>query len=108
MIVQALHLHQSTIDQYISEFLNQGKLKPENGGSESKLNAEQTALLICQLSNSFFHHAYEIIAFVTRTWGITFSVPGMNKWLHRNGFRYKMPSGTPHKFSEEKQQQFIE
>ena len=34
--------------------------------------------------------------------------PGMNKWLHRHSFRYKMPSGIPHKFSEEKQQQFIE
>ncbi len=32
----------------------------------------------------------------------------MNKWLHRNGFTYKKPSGVPHKFSEEKQKQFIE
>ncbi|OSK68182.1 transposase, IS630 family [Escherichia coli H223] len=32
----------------------------------------------------------------------------MNKWLHRNGFTYKKPSGVPHKFSEEKQRQFIE
>ena len=38
MIAQALHLHQGTIDQHISEF--KGKLKPENGGSDSKLNAE--------------------------------------------------------------------
>lgn len=32
----------------------------------------------------------------------------MNKWLHRNGFSYKKPSGVPHKFSEEKQRQLIE
>ena len=32
----------------------------------------------------------------------------MNKCLHRNGFTYKQPSGVPHKFSEEKQRQFIE
>lgn len=32
----------------------------------------------------------------------------MNKWLHRNGFTYKKPSGVPHKFREEKQRQFIE
>lgn len=32
----------------------------------------------------------------------------MNKWLHRNGFTYKKPSGVPHKLSEEKQRQFIE
>ena len=31
------------IYHHISEFLNKGKLKPENGGSDSKLSAEQTA-----------------------------------------------------------------
>lgn len=42
------------------------------------------------------------------TWGITFIVPGMHKWLHRKDFRDKIPSDTLHKFSEEKWQQFIE
>lgn len=108
MIAQALRLHQTTIDHHISEFLNKGKLKPENGGSDSKLSAEQTAFLISQLSDNLFHHTRDIIAFVTRTWNIIFSIPGMNKWLHRNGFTYKKPSGVPHKLSEEKQRQFIE
>lgn len=108
MIAQALRLHQTTVDHHISEFLNKGKLKPENGGSDSKLRAEQTALLISHLSDNVFHHAREIIAFVVQTWGIAFTVPGMNKWLHRNGFTYKKPAGVPHKFSEEKQSQFIE
>lgn len=31
----------------------------------------------------------------------------MNKWLRRNGFSWKKPTGVPHKFSEEKQQQFM-
>lgn len=108
MIAQALRLHQTTVDHHISEFLNKGKLKPENGGSDSKLSAEQRAFLISQLSNNLFHHTRDIIAFFSRTWDIVFSVPGMNKWLHRNGFTYKKPSGVPHKFSEEKQRQFIE
>ncbi len=108
MIAQALRLHQTTIDHHISEFLNKGKLKPENGGSDSKLSAEQTAFLISQLSDNLFHHTRDVIAFVTRTWNIIFSIPGMNKWLHRNGFTYKKPSGVPHKLSEEKQRQFIE
>lgn len=108
MIAQALRLHQTTVDHHISEFLNKGKLKPENGGSDSKLSAEQTVFLISQLSDNLFHHTHDIVAFVARTWSIVFSVPGMNKWLHRHGFTYKKPSGVPHKFSEEKQQQFIE
>ncbi len=70
MIAQALRLHQTTIDHHISEFLNKGKLKPENGGSDSKLSAEQTAFLISQLSDNLFHHTRDVIAFVTRTWNI--------------------------------------
>ncbi|GCR47830.1 transposase [Escherichia coli] len=89
MIAQALRLHQTTIDRHISEFLNKGKLKPENGGSDSKLSVEQTVFLISQLSDNLFHHTRDVIAFVTRTWNIIFSIPGMNKWLHRNGFTYK-------------------
>lgn len=45
MIAQALRLHQTTVDHHINEFMNTGKLKPENGGSDSKLNAEKTALI---------------------------------------------------------------
>ncbi|HAK5853222.1 TPA: IS630 family transposase, partial [Salmonella enterica] len=108
MIAQALRLHQTTVDHHINEFLNKGKLKPENGGSDSKLSAEQTFLLISHLSDNLFHHTYEIIDFIAHEWGVVFSVPGINKWLHRNGFSYKRPSGVPHKFSEEKQNQFIE
>ncbi|SUH46559.1 Transposase and inactivated derivatives [Salmonella enterica subsp. enterica] len=103
MIAQALRLHQTTVDHHISEFLNKGKMKPENGGSDSKLSAEQTAFLISQLSNNLFHNIRDVIAFVTRTWNIIFSIPGVNKWLHRNGFTYKKLSGVPHKLSEETQ-----
>lgn len=46
MIAQALRLFQATVDHYISEFLNKGKLRSENGGSDSKLSAKQTAFLI--------------------------------------------------------------
>lgn len=43
MIARALHLHQTTVDLHIREYLNNGKVKPENGGSDSKLTPEQTA-----------------------------------------------------------------
>jgi transposase len=103
-----LRLHQTTVDHPISELLNKGKLKPKNGGSDSQLSAEQTTFLISQVTNNLFHHTHEVIAFIARIWNIVFSVPGMNKWLHRNGFTYKKPSGVPHKLSEGKQRQFIE
>ena len=108
LIAQALRLHQTTIDRHISDYVNHRKLKPENGGSDGILNAEQTESLIHYLSQHLFHHTHDIVAYVAQCWGITFSVPGMNKWLHRHGFSYKKPAGVPHKFSEEKQRQFIE
>ncbi len=108
IIAQASRLHQTTIDHHISEHLNNGKLKPGNGSSNSKLTSEQKSFLISRLSDNLFHHTRDVIAFVARTWSIVFSVPGMKKWLHCNGFTYKKPSGVPHKFSEEKQKQFIE
>ncbi len=48
------------------------------------------------------------MAYVAQLWNMTFSIPGMNKWLHRQGFSYKKPCGIPHKFEAEKQRQFIE
>ena len=40
--------------------------------------------------------------------GVSYTVSGMNKWLHHNGFSYKQPKGIPHKFDETKQQAFID
>ncbi|GKV82557.1 hypothetical protein PEC106664_33310 [Pectobacterium carotovorum subsp. carotovorum] len=98
----------TTVNQHINDYVNQRKLKPENGGSASRLNAEQTAHLISHLSQHLFHHTHDIVAYVEQRWAIRFSIPGMNKWLHRQGFSYKKTAGIPHKFSEEKQQQFID
>ncbi len=72
MIAQALRLHQTTVDHHISDFLNKGKLKLENGGSDSKLSAEQTACLVSQLSDNLFHHTHDIASFVARIWNIVF------------------------------------
>jgi transposase len=48
------------------------------------------------------------VAYIQKTWKITYSVSGLNKWLHQNGFSYKQPKGVPHKFDEQKQAEFIE
>ncbi|WP_434524134.1 IS630 family transposase [Photorhabdus asymbiotica] len=108
MIAQALRLHQTTVDRHISDYLNHGKLKSDNGGSDSLLSRQQTDFLINHLSQHLFHHTHEIVTYVAQLWNITFSIPGMNKWLHRQGFSYKKPCGVPHKFDAEKQRQFIE
>ncbi|WP_262946603.1 IS630 family transposase, partial [Xenorhabdus indica] len=103
-----LRIHESTVSRHLKDFIAQEKLTPENGGSESHLSAKQTADLIDYLTTNLMHTTAQIVAYVRVRWQVSFSVGGMTKWLHRQGFSYKKPKGVPHKFDADKQQQFID
>ena len=105
-ISQALRVHQATIIRHVNEF-HQGKLTNKSGGSEGKLNDEQTEKLIAHLEIHTYHHVHQIIQYIKEEWKIDFSIPGMNKWLHRHQFSYKKPKGHPHKADLAKQEEFI-
>jgi transposase len=107
-IAEALLIHETTVTRHINEYLATGKLKPENGGSEGYLSVEQTDALILHLSNNTYRYSHQIIDYIFNSWGISFSISGLNKWLHQHKFSYKQPKGVPHKFDKEKQAQFIE
>lgn len=107
MIAQALLVHESTISRHLNEFIDEQKLTPENGGSSSHLNREQTKQLIEHLSDVTYFHTHQICSYIKSTFKIDYSVSGFNKWLHHNGFSYKHPKGVPHKFSAEKQDDFV-
>ena len=106
-ISQALRLHQTTIIRHIEAYKN-GKLSNESGGSKGHLSEAQTQELIAHLEENLYHHNHEIILYVKARWGVSYTVPGMHKWLHRNGFSYKKPKGHPHKSDTELQKQFVE
>lgn len=106
-ISQALRIHQSTVIRHIEDYKS-GKLKNENSGSASHLNDSQTQELIIHLEINTYHHNHEIVLYVKERFGITFTVSGMHKWLHRNGFSYKKPKGLPHKSDPQLQAEFIE
>ncbi|PHM60600.1 DDE endonuclease [Xenorhabdus stockiae] len=89
MIAQALRIHESTVNRHLKDFIAQEKLTPENGGSESHLSAEQSADLIDYLTTNLMHTIVQIVAYVQARWQVSFSVGGMTKWLHRQGFSYK-------------------
>ena len=108
MISQALRIHETTVVRHINDYLQSEKLKPENGGSQSRLSAAQTMQLIEHLAEFTYFHTHQIVAYVEAEFGIRYTVSGMNKWLHHNGFSYKKPKGVPHKFCSEKQQNFVE
>lgn len=107
-IADALLIHETTVRQHLKDYSLSNKLKPENGGSKSYLSQQQTQSLITHLTVHTYHHTREIVAHVFSVYRVQYSVAGMNKWLHHNGFSYKMPKGVPHKFDETKQQAFIE
>jgi len=106
MIAQALRKHENTIAQHIRDYIQKEKLRPENGGSTSQLSGERTQKLIGHLTDNTYPHQKDIIIFIQKTWGIEFSVPGINKWLHKNGFSYKKPKNMPYKVDLEKQEAF--
>ncbi len=108
MISQALRIHETTVVRHINDYLQSEKLKPENGGSQSRMSAAQTMQLIEHLAENTYFHTHQIVAYVEAEFGIRYSVAGMNKWLHYNGFSYKKPKGVPHKFCPEMQQAFVE
>jgi len=39
---------------------------------------------------------------------VYYSVPGLNKWLHKNGFSYKKSKGRPYKADPEQQEKFVQ
>ena len=108
MIAQSQRIHETTVRRHLNDWLNEQKLIPENGGSQSHLSEEQTQKMRVHLTSHLFPTTQSIIELVDEWWGIRYTIPGMNKWLHRNGFSYRKPAGVPHKYSAEAQQAFVE
>ncbi len=111
MIAQALRIHETSVIRYINDYLKKEKLLPENGGSLSQLNEEQTQQLIAHLIEHTYPdtggpHQIDIIFYIKQIGSIEFSVPGINKWFHKNGFSYKKPKNMPYKVDLDKQEEF--
>lgn len=92
---------------HLADYTLSEKLQSENGGSSSRLSAEQTSTLMAHLTEHTYHHNKQIVAYVLEQFGVQYTVAGMHKWLRKNGFSYKKPKGVPHKFDEAKQHAFV-
>ena len=108
MIAKSQLIDETTVRRHLNDWLNEQKLKPENGGSQGHLSEKQTEKLKTYLADNLLPTTQSIIKLVDEWRGIRYTVAGMNKWLHRNGFSYKKPTGVPHKYSAEAQQAFVE
>lgn len=64
--------------------------------------------LIEHLTKKTYFHTHQIVTYVKTEFGVSYTVAGMNKWLHHHGFSYKKPKGVPRKLKPGEQQAFIE
>lgn len=108
MIAQPQRIYETTVRRHLNNWLNEQKLVPENGGSQRHLSEEQTQKMRAHLTSHLLPTTQSIIELVDEWWGIRYTIPGMNKWLHLNGFSYRKPAGVPHKYSTEAQQALVE
>lgn len=97
-----------TVSEHLSDYLREKKLKPNNGGSKSKLDGQQTDELIAHLEQNTYPSTKEIIQHVALTYGVVYTQQGMHDWLSHHRFSYKKPKGSPQKFNPELQAAFIE
>jgi len=106
-ISHVLLLSEDAVKQHIQDYQNSQKLKPQNGGSYSKLSAEQTDLLIQHLRSHTYLYVKDIVAYVLATFAVSYTVQGMTDWLHDHEFSYKKPSIVPGKANREAQEQWL-
>jgi transposase len=106
-IAQALRIHEETVREHLSDYAKEQKLKPCNGGSESKLNKQNTQELIAHLEEHTYTKVREICTYVSNTYGVVYSLSGMCQWLHEHKFSYKKPKPTPAKANPQQQQDFL-
>jgi len=108
-IAQALRIHETTVAEHLNDYLYlEGKLKPENGGSTSKLSFSETSELMAHLEDHTYTSTKDIIAYVATAYSITYTQQGMHDWLIKHGFSYKKPKESPAKADPVKQKQFIQ
>lgn len=106
-IARILLLDDETIRRHIEDYCRQQKLKPHNGGSESKLTEAEGNELREHLQETTYLYVKDICTYVRRTFAKSYSIGGMTKWLREQGFRYKKPHRVPAKANKERQEEFI-
>ena len=107
-IAKALRIHEETVRENLNDWVCDSKLKPENGGSCSKLSDEQSQQLKSHLDHITYTRVLDICAYVQSKFGVDYTVSGMTKWLKHNGFSYKRPKAVPAKADVEQQREFVE
>jgi transposase len=89
-IARVLFLSDEGVRQQIEDYLRQnGKLQPENGGSEARLTDEQAKKLEAHLDETLYTRTRDIVEYVKETFGVAYSVRGLTKWLKQRAAAWR-------------------
>lgn len=105
-IAKVLLLSHEGIRKHLIDYHSQNKLVTENGGSYSKLTPEQEDDLINHLEVNNYTYARDIGLYIENQYGVSYTLTGVTKLLHRLGFTYKKPKLIPGKIDLDKQEEF--
>ncbi len=108
MIAHALLLSKEGGRKHVEDYILSKKLVTKNGGSSSKLDKDETQILIEHLTEQTYLYAKEIVAYISKTFGKEYTVAGITSWLKDHGFSYKKPAVVPGKANRQKQEEWIE
>lgn len=109
LIAQTHRISVNSVYRYLVEYEQEAKTAHNpRGGTESKLNPEQTKDLLTHLQKFTYLYAKDICKYIHETYGIQYSISGITAWLHEHEFVYKQPISVPGKLDPEKQEAFIE
>lgn len=104
-----LLLDDITIRRYEKEYKKEGidgLLENRYQGSVANLTKGQEAELKEHLRSKIYQTVKGVIAYVQKTYQISYSTEGMTHMLHRFHFSYKKTKVNPGKYNAEKQEQF--
>ena len=110
-IAEYLFLDESTVRNYERRYEEGGLEKLVNDyymGRSSYLSSEEQSKLIVELESKVYLTTKSIIFYVSKEFGVIYTVGGMTRLLHKLGFSYKKPKGVPGKAKREEQEVFIE
>ncbi|OGT92334.1 MAG: transposase [Gammaproteobacteria bacterium RIFOXYB2_FULL_38_6] len=110
-ISKALLLDEETLRAYVKRYCTGGLLsllKDRYSGSRAKLSQAEIKEFCKYLEDNLHSKAEDIITYIKKTYGVTYTVSGITDLLHREGFVYKKTKIIPGKADAEKQKAFIE
>lgn len=106
-IAKALFISEDSVLRHISDYKKSEKLKPQNGGSDAKLDVAQCRELLAYLEEKTYLYVKEIVAYVFEKYKLKYCISGMTAWLHAHNFSYHKPAVTPAKADKKRQEDFI-